>query len=42
MHVAEHPTGFIGANGDEAEVKGAAVEADLRKGRTGGEVGVSG
>ena len=42
MDIAEHPAGLVGAYGDEAEVKGAAVTADLRKGRAGGEVVVGG
>ena len=40
MHIAEHPTGLVGAYGDETEVKGAAVESDLREGGAGGEVRV--
>lgn len=42
MHVAEHPAGLVGTNGDEAKVKGASVLADLRKGGAGGEVRVRG
>lgn len=42
MDIAEQAAGRVGANGDEAEVKGTAVCADLGEGGTGGEVGVGG
>lgn len=42
MHIAEHPARLVGADGDQAEVKGAAVGADLRKGWADGEGGVGG
>ena len=42
MDIAELPAGLVGAYGNEAEVKGTAVTADLREGGAGGEVVVGG
>jgi hypothetical protein len=38
MDIAEDGTGLVCANGDEAEIKGASVLADLRKGWAAREV----
>jgi hypothetical protein len=42
MHPAEHVARLVGANGNQAEIKGAAVGADLREGGAHGEVGEGG
>lgn len=42
VHSTPHPTWLVGADGDEAEIKGAPVEADLREGGADGEVCVFG
>jgi len=42
MHVAEQEARLVGADGDQPEIKGAAVEPDLCEGGADGEVGVFG
>ncbi len=38
MHIAPHEARLVGADGDEAEIEGAAQGTDLSEGRADGEV----
>ncbi len=40
VYVAEHPTRLVGADGNQTEVKGAAMLTNLRKGRASGKMRV--